>query len=126
MDPIEKLGDEHLRALATDLMVQLEKGTALRPVLWMLAQARKRAAKAVAMFIDLDINDVVDVPALRKLQMEICIYDDMVRNARELLARGREADQRIGEDDRLAIEEIVAEMSPEDRRLYQLTQQGAD
>jgi len=126
MDPIEKLGNEHLRLLAADLMVQLEKGTALRPVLWMLVQARKRAAKAVAMFIDLDIGDTVDVPTLRKLQAEICIYDDMVRSCRELLAIGREAELRVGEDDRLAIDEIVMEMSEEDRRLYQLQQRGAD
>jgi hypothetical protein len=107
-------------------MVQLEKGTALRPVLWMLVQARKRAAKAVAMFVDLDIGDTVDVPTLRKLQAEICIYDDMVRSCRELLAMGREAELRVGEDDRLAIDEIVMEMSEEDRRLYQLQQRGAD
>jgi len=126
MDPIEKLGNEQLRLLAADLMVQLENGTALRPVLWMLVQARKRAAKAVAMFIDLDIGDTVDVPTLRKLQAEICIYDDMVRSCRELLAIGREAELRVGEDDRLAIDEIVMEMSEEDRRLYQLQQRGAD
>lgn len=123
MDPIEKLGNEQLRAVAADLMVQLERGTGLRPVLWMLVQARKRAAAAIAMFIDVDADDAV---AIRKLQAEVLVYYDMVRNARELLARGREADQRIDEDDRLAIDEIVQEMSEEDRRLYRLQQQGVD
>jgi hypothetical protein len=123
MDPIEKLGNEQLRLLAADVMVQLEKGTALHPVLWMLVQARKRAAMAIGMFIDIDPENI---EAIRKIKAEILVYEDMVRSCRELLAQGREAELRVGEDDRLAIDEIVMEMSEEDRRLYQLQQRGAD
>jgi hypothetical protein len=113
MDPIEKLGNEQLRLLAADLMVQLEKGTAYRPVLWMLVQARKRAAGAIDLFIDVDPEDV---DAVRKIKAEILVYTDMVRSCRELLAKGREAEARIGEDDRLAIEEDRSGNGEEDRR----------
>jgi hypothetical protein len=123
MDPIEKLGNEQLRLLAADLMVQLEKGTALRPVLWMLVQARRRAAGAIEMMIDVDAEDV---EAVRKIKREILVYTDMVRSCRELLARGKEADLRISEDDRIAVDEIVMDMSDDERRLYQLQQRGAD
>ena len=123
MDPIEKLSNEQMRQLHADLVVQLEKGTAMRPVLWMLVQARKRAARAMVMFVD---ADPIDTSVISKLQAEVRLYDDMVRSCRELLAAGREAELKIGEDDRMAIDEIVNEMSEEDRRLYQLQQRGAD
>ena len=43
MDPIERLADQELRLLSADLLVQLERGTAMRPVLYLLNEARKKA-----------------------------------------------------------------------------------
>lgn len=123
MDPIEKLGDEQMRELAADVFVQLEKGTAMRPVLFMLVRARQRASKAITMFIDANAEDP---KVIRKLQNEIALYDDMVTSIREMLARGREADTRISENDRNAIDEIASEMSEEDRRLHGLQPRGQD
>ena len=43
-DFLAALSDDHLVNLSIDLMVQLERGTGTRPVLWLLCRARKRAA----------------------------------------------------------------------------------
>lgn len=122
-DPIEKLADEQLLLLAADVQVQLERGTAMRPVLYMLAEARKRAANALLLFMDVDAEKPADI---RKLQAELKLYDDMVGSTRMMLQMGREAQTRIDENDRIAIEEIMQGMSAEDRRLIQLQPQGTD
>lgn len=122
-DPIERLADEQLMLLATDVQVQLEKGTAMRPVLYMLAESRRRAATALLMFMDVDAEKPADI---RKLQGELKLYDDMVGSVRLMLRMGREAESRVHENDRIAIEEIMQNMSPEDRRLIQLQPQGTD
>lgn len=122
-DPIEKLADEQLLLLATDIQVQLEKGTAMRPVLYMLAESRRRAATALLLFMDIDAEKPADI---RKLQSELKLYDDMVASVRMMLQMGREAETRIHENDRLAIDEIMQAMSPEDRRLINLQPQGTD
>jgi hypothetical protein len=122
-DPIEKLADQQLLLLAADVQVQLEKGTAMRPVLYMLAEARSRAAKALLLFMDVDAEKPADI---RKLQSELKLYDDMIGSVRMMLQMGREAQSRISEDNRLEIQEIVDSMSPEDRRLYNLQPQGSD
>lgn len=123
MDPIRKLSDEQLRAIAADLQVQLERGTGTRPVLWMLAQARERAGKALVMFIDADAEDP---KLIRQLQAEVKLYDDMVNACRQLIRRGKEADARIRESDRAAMDEVVMEMTEDERRLHGLEPRGID
>lgn len=122
-DPIEKLGNEKLYERAIDVMVQLEKGTAERPVLWLLVHARDRAAKAMLLFIDVDPTDS---EAIRKLQNEIRIYDGLVEDTRDMLARGRQADHEISELDRATMQDLMLTMSEEDRQFYQLQQRGTD
>jgi len=123
MDPILRLGDEQLRLLAADLQVQLERGTGTRPILFMLSQAREKAAKAIVMFMDADADD----PALiRRLQQEITIYNDMVTSAQALLSAGREANQRIKEKDRAELEEVIMSMTDDERRLHGFEQRGID
>lgn len=115
MEIVEELSNARLREQAVDVMVQLEKGTGTRPVLWMLVQARQRAAKAIDMFVDVDPSDV---EAVKKIHRELVLYNDVVRLAQETIQRGKEADAMIGEEDRDALDEIVANMSPEERKLY--------
>jgi hypothetical protein len=95
----------------------------MRPVLYMLAEARRRAATALLLFMDIDAEKTADI---RKLQSELKLYDDMVTSTRMMLQMGREAQSRVKENDRLEIQEIVDSMSPEDRRLYNLQPQGTD
>jgi hypothetical protein len=123
MDPIEKLADEQLRFLSADLQVQLERGTGTRPVLWLLANARKKAAKAFVMFMDADPGDV---KLIQRLQAEVKLYDDMILSCRALFARGKEADRNIRESDREALEEIASEMTDEERRLNNIEPRGQD
>lgn len=122
-DPIEKLADDELRFLSADIQVQLERGTATRPVLYLLSEARKKAAKAFVMFMDADPNDS---KLIARLQSEAKLYDDMVLACRGMLTRGKEADRRIRESDREALEEITADMSDDERRLNNLEPRGTD
>lgn len=123
MDAIERLADERLLELSTDIQVQLEKGTALRPVAYMLAEARKKAAKAILLFIDVDPHDW---KLILRLQNEIKVYDDMVTAARSVIAHGEDAKHRITEKDRAELESIVRDMSPEERRLYNMEPRRTD
>lgn len=123
MDPILRLGDEQLRLLAADLQVQLERGTGTRPVLYMLAQARQKAAKAMVLFLDADPEDK---PLIMRLQREMTLYNDMVTSAQALLSAGREANQRILEQDRSELEEVIMNMTDDERRLYGIERRGID
>jgi geranylgeranyl pyrophosphate synthase len=123
-DPVEKLADEQLLLIAADLQVQLERKTAMRPVLFFLAEARTRAAKAILILaLDTDPEDVVKI---RKLQAEIAIYDDMITSARKLMAMRKEALARIKESDRDAIDEMIVDMSDDERRLNGFEPRGKD
>jgi len=123
MEILEELADERLAELSLDVQVQLEKGTATRPVLWMLVEARRKAAKAIDLIIDVD---PVDADSIRKIQRELCVYNDMIVAARAMLERGKEADGKIKESERSAIDEMVQGMSEEERRLYQFEPRRTD
>lgn len=123
MDPITELAEKRLRELAVDVEVQLEKGTAYRPVLWLLLKARERAAGAMKLFLDVD---PADARAVRMIQIELKVYDDMVSNLRELVSRGKEADHAIAEKDRHELSEVVMNMTEDERRLYGLEPRGKD
>jgi hypothetical protein len=123
MDPIEQLAGERLRELAEEVSRQLNNKTGSRPVLWLLAEQRKRASNAIVMMIDVDPEDA---NAIRKIQADIKLYDDMIMSCRKLMARGREAAFEIAEGDRAAIDELVMNMSEDERRLYGLEQRGMD
>jgi len=123
MDPILRLGDEQLRLLAADLQVQLERGTGTRPVAFMLAKAREKAAKAIVLFLDADPEDT---NLIRRLQRELTVYNDLMTSAQELMAMGREANQRITEVDRAEMEEVIADMDDDQRRLHGFEPRGVD
>lgn len=123
MDPILRLGDEQLRLLSADLQVQLERGTGTRPVAFMLTQARQKAAKAIVLFMD---ADPADAALIARLQREITLYDDMVTSAKALLSAGREANQRIMERDRAELEEVIMNMTEDERRLHGFERRGID
>lgn len=122
-DPIEELGNEQLYLLATDLRVQLEKGTANAPVLFLLNTARAKARVALAKMVEVDAGEV---DAMRSLQQDVRLYGDMIAACQALVAAGREADSLISESDRGELEEIVRDMSLEDRKILGLQQQGDD
>lgn len=122
-DPIDELGNEHLYLLAADLQVQLEKGSANRPVLFLLSEARKKARVAIVKLIEVSASET---EAIRELQAEVRLYGDMIESCQALIMRGREADSLIAESDRSDLANVVGDMSPEDRRILGLQQQDDD
>lgn len=122
-DPTAALANEALFTLAADLQVQLEKATGTRPVLWLLAQQRAKAASAMVKMIEVDATET---EAIRALQNEIRLYGDLVTACQELIVRGHEADAMIAETDRSELADIIGEMSPDDRQLHGFEQRSDD
>jgi hypothetical protein len=120
-DAIEGLAKARLLETALDLIVQLEKGTGLRPVLFLLVESRKRAAAAM---VQLAIVDPTDANSIRTLQNEIVRFDDLVTDCRALVARGRDADRELRDEDRQEAADLV--MSEEDARALGIEPQGSD
>ena len=118
-DPIEQLGHTALLEMAYDIQVQLERGTAkgMRPVLWLLTEQRKKAAEAILKLILVDASEEI---AIRQLQSEVRLYGDLIDHCRALFSRGRDAEQQIMESDRAEMEDLVGNMSPEERRQFNL------
>lgn len=122
-DPIERIADEHLREIYYDVMVQLERGTGTRPVLWVLTEARKKAAAAI---VQMTLIDPTRIEDLRTCQATIRVYDEMVLLFRDLMKRGKDADRTIHEQEREEIGDLVHDLSPEEQRMAGLEPQGTD
>lgn len=120
-DPIERIADERLIELAADLQVQLEKGTAMRPVLWLLAESRKKAAAAIVQLVLCEPSDVV---AITTCQRAIHLYDDMVQACKDLMKRGKDADHSIHEHEREELEDVI--LGDDDHQLFGLEPMGSD
>lgn len=110
-DPVTGIAQDRLLAImGIDLQIQLERGAGTRPMLWLLARAREKAAESMAMLVKVDPNDPEPI---RTLQNDVVMFEDFVGWCRELLARGREADHLITEADRA---ELAAYMTTEEAR----------
>jgi hypothetical protein len=120
-DPIEMLSHAELLRMSADVQVQLEKNTANRPVLFMLARARQTAAAAITQLVIIEPDRTAEI---RSLQNEVRLYDNMVDACRAMLERGKEADARIREEDREDMHELL--ISDEQRKLYGLDNRGFD
>lgn len=119
-DFIERLGAGQLADISIDLKVQLEQKTAIRPVLWLLCNAKRRASNAIA---DLVRVDVTKTSQILILQNEVLLYEQLMADCEALIALGREADALLDESDRL---EIVDALTPEDARAAGLEQTPED
>lgn len=95
---------DHLIDIYLDLKVQLEKGTGTRPMLWLLATQRNKAVDAMTKLVEVDASET---EAIRALQAEARLFDDMMEAAKAMLARGKEADHELAEEDRSAIAEFM-------------------
>lgn len=112
-DPIGRIAELRLLENYADLMVQLEKGTGTRPILHLLHKARKRAIEAN---IQLVLTDPAEPAAIRRLQAEILLYDDMISACKEIVADGKDAQAIINDSERQEIQDVI--MTPEQRRLH--------
>ena len=132
MEVIEDLTNRQLVARGAEVVLQLEKiekqqGTLapdlMRPVLYLLARARARAARAVFLLMEVD---PVDADAVRDIQNEFRVYTDLVEGCREMIALGADAGRAVNEQDRDELEEVVATMTDEQRRLYHFEPRSRD
>jgi hypothetical protein len=123
MDSLDQLADEQLWLLAEDVRIQLEKGTGTRPVLYLLAAQRQRAVQAIKGLINVDPTDVEQISGF---QREAALFFDLMENCREMLQRGREADQRIAENERESMAKMLDDMSPEERKALNIEPKGED
>lgn len=112
-DPIVALSAEHLLKMAADLQVQLERGTAMRPVLYLLNEARKKAADAMTKLVEVDASEE---SAIRALQNEVRLFGDMVEACRSLMDIGKAEMHRIKESDREFVADLVENLDEETQR----------
>ena len=92
--------------LSYDIQLQLERTAkaGFRPLLFILVDARKRAIAALTQLV---IADADDAKAIRTLQNEVMRFDDMVNSCRKALAAAHEASERIDEQERAAINDLI-------------------
>ena len=119
-DPIENIARQRLIDMAIDLQVQLERGSGTRPMLWLLARARTRATAAMFSMCKVDPKKADEI---QMLQNEINLYADLIEDCRALLARGKEEDRELDEQDRIEIADLL---SPEDAQAAGLKQTPED
>lgn len=97
--------------IGADLQVQLEKHTAMRPMLAILVRAKREAAEAITGLIDCDPTKPVEIALM---QMQVRRFDDLVRWCRALLEDMRDAESTISEADREEIEQLIGQTAGEE------------
>lgn len=109
-DAVRRIARARLIEASADIELQLEKTAGLRPMVIVLAKARRKAVEANDMLIGVDPEDA---KSIRALQNEIRRYEDLVQFTREIVLEGKAADREMAEDER---DEIAVLMStPEGR-----------
>jgi thiamine pyrophosphate-dependent acetolactate synthase large subunit-like protein len=76
----------------------------MRPMLYLLANARNKAVLAIRQIIEIDATETT---AIRAAQAEVRLYGDMMDAAREMMSRGREADSELNDEDRQALADYL-------------------
>jgi hypothetical protein len=105
-DPIEELAGEGLIQMAVDVSLQLEKGAGTRPMLFVLAESRRKAAVALHALTKVDPTESEKIMFL---QNEITIYADMIEACQLLFKTAKEQARAIDEADRNAIADLVTD-----------------
>lgn len=103
---IENVARARAIALGMDVELQLErtKKAGFQPVLYMLRSARERAVAAMTKLVLIDAHDAA---AIRALQLEVLLFDDMVASCREAVTRGRELDYAVTEEERAELSALI-------------------
>jgi len=106
-DPVSRLALARAVLISADIEEQLtarnEHGT--RPLVAVLAKARREAAEALTLLVDVDPNQPADVT---KLQNEVRRFADLVRWLKEIVAAGLDDRFEVNDAERDELEEIVA------------------
>jgi hypothetical protein len=77
----------------------------MRPLIAVLAKARREAAEALAALVDADPENACD---LRRLQNEVRRFADLVRWLKEIVSTGLDEGYEVADAERAELEELVA------------------
>jgi hypothetical protein len=111
-DPISSLALERAALISADIEEQLtarnEHG--MRPLIAVLAKARREAADAIAALVDTAPSDAA---AIARLQNEVKRFADLVRFLREIVSEGLDERYEVADAERDELERLIA--PPDDR-----------
>ena len=106
-DPVASLALERAALLSADIEEQLTaRGKdGMRPLLAVLARARREAAEAIAALVDTPPSDAA---AIARLQNEVRRFADLVRFLREIVMDGLDERYEVADAERDELERLVA------------------
>jgi hypothetical protein len=106
MDPLSKLALARAQAAAADIEAQLSIESGQRPIVVMLAMAKRDAASAIAALTTVDPESAKEI---RGLQNQVARFTDICRWLQDVISAGREAEQQITADDREEMIEVLGQ-----------------
>ena len=113
-DPISSLALERAALISADIEEQLtarnEHG--MRPLIAVLAKARREAADAIAALVDTAPSDAA---AIARLQNEVKRFADLVRWLQEIVNEGIDQRYEVADSERDELERLVAPVDDEAR-----------
>ena len=106
-DPIASLALERATLISADIEEQLTaRGKdGMRPLIAVLAKARREAAQAIAALVDTAPSDAA---AIARLQNEVRRFADLVRFLREIAMDGLDERYEVADAERDELERLVA------------------
>jgi hypothetical protein len=113
-DPISSLALERAALISADIEEQLtaRKEHGMRPLIAVLAKARREAADAIAALVDTAPSDAA---AIARLQNEVKRFADLVRWLREIVNEGIDQRYEVADSERDELERLVAPVDEEAR-----------
>ena len=106
-DPVASLALERAALLSADIEEQLTARAkdGMRPLIAVLAKARREAAEAIAALVDTPPSDAA---AIARLQNEVKRFADLVRFLREIVMDGLDERYEVADAERDELERLVA------------------
>ena len=106
-DPVAALALERAALISADIEEQLtaRANDGMRPLIAVLAKARREAAEAIAALVDTPPSDAT---AIARLQNEVRRFADLVRFLREIVNEGLDERYEVADAERDDLERLVA------------------
>ena len=106
-DPVASLALERAALLSADIEEQLTARAqdGMRPLIVVLAKARREAAQSIAALVDTPPSDAA---AIARLQNEVRRFADLVRFLREIVMDGLDERYEVADAERDELERLVA------------------
>jgi hypothetical protein len=113
-DPLSVLALERAALISADIEEQLtaRKEHGMRPLIAVLAKARREAADAIAALVDTAPSDAA---AIARLQNEVKRFADLVRWLQEIVNEGIDQRYEVADSERDELERLVAPVDDEAR-----------